>query len=375
MKNYAIINSSPHRRQGVEQLLEGLAQAGLSFQVIGRQPYDGRVWPSCRASKLLIMGPKTGSLVNMIIFIALLPLAWLSACLVCWSSRAEHKIDGVICLGLNEKVVITPVAKVFGIKTIWLEFPETEYGHIHPCLRRLYRMFSGYPDIITFGEHKKSQLAGIIGKEDIRVIEPGIRTNFHQHQDNIFNNIAKIEKGSFKKNYFTIGTVVDLNEKQNVEAIFQAISRSLEMAGNIQFIVVGDGEERKNLSWLAKKMKIDGLVWFVGEQKHLRKWLESFDVFIVGPIHPKLHDCNIVLEAMFSGLPVIGPKDSGLEDLVIENKNGVLVDMENSEMLSLQIIKLQQDKGLRDSLGAVGRARAEEYFNIERMINQFKEIL
>ena len=49
---------------------------------------------------------------------------------------------------------------------------------------------------------------------------------------------------------------------------------------NIQLIIIGEGEERKNLSWLAKKMEIDNLVWLVGEQEQLKKWLDSFDVFL-----------------------------------------------------------------------------------------------
>jgi glycosyltransferase involved in cell wall biosynthesis len=165
-----------------------------------------------------------------------------------------------------------------------------------------------------------------------------------------------------------------LDQKQKIETIFQAMKICLPVIPNLQLIVIGEGRERKNLAWLAKKMKIENLVWLVGEQEQLKKWLDSFDIFLAAGDALKLDDCGNILEAMAAGLPVLGPRNIGLENLVVENKTGALIEADNSEMLARQIIKLHQDKKLRVHLGKNGQERASRLFTLEEMTAKLEQI-
>ena len=71
-----------------------------------------------------------------------------------------------------------------------------------------------------------------------------------------------------------------------------------------------------------------------------------------------------VLEAMAAGLPVIASEVGGIPELV-DAQTGLLVPPEDPAALAGAVGKLIKDPGLRARLGAAGRARAEERFDLE----------
>jgi len=288
--------------------------------------------------------------------------------------RLKQKVDLVICSNFNEKIIITPLARLLGLKVIWLESPELNYRRLNKFLLILYKLNYRLAKVIVFNSYSKSKLKNIGCDENkISLIAPG--TKLGSYQENIFNKLASAGRANFHRKYFTVGIITPLNQKQKIETVFQAIKISLPVIPNIQLIVIGEGEERKNLSWLAKKMEIDNLIWLVGEQEQLKKWLDSFDIFLALGENLSLDDYGNILEAMAAGLPILAPRNIGLEDLIIESSTGSLIESDNSEMLARQIIKLHQDKRLRLYLGKNGRERVSRLFTLEIMVEKLEKIL
>lgn len=288
--------------------------------------------------------------------------------------RLKRKVDIAACFNLNEKIIITPLARLLGLKVIWLEGPESDYRRLNKFLLTLYKLNYRLAKIVVFNSYSKLKLKNIGCKEDkINLLAPGAK--LASYQENIFNKLAGAGRVNFHRKYFTVGAITALNQKQKIETIFQAIKISLPVIPNIQLIIIGEGEERKNLSWLAKKMEIDNLIWLVGEQEQLKKWLDSFDIFLALGENLSLDDYGNILEAMAAGLPVLAPRNIGLEDLIMENNTGALIEPDNSEMLARQIIKLHQDKRLRLFLGKNGRERVGRSFTLEIMVEKLAKIL
>lgn len=290
------------------------------------------------------------------------------------SLKLKRKVDLVACLSLNEKIFITPLGRCLGLKVVWFEGPELDYRKFNKFLLALYKLNYRLAKIIVFNGYSKLKLKNIgCAENKISLITPGAK--LIAYQENIFNKLANVGRENFHRKYFTVGAITALNQKQKIETIFRAVKISLPVIPNIQMIIVGEGQERKNLLWLAKKMQIDNLIWLVGEQEQLKKWLDSFDIFLAIGENLSLDDYSNVLEAMAAGLPVIAPRNVGLEDLIIENNTGSLIEACNSEILSRQIIKLHQDKRWRLYLGKNGRERANQLFTLEKMVEKLEKIL
>lgn len=381
MEKITVIDSSKEKNTFFYNLLEGLKKSGSQVNFYTTRKRRDRFvrdgWPV----KKIFLGPEVKNLTSRIIFMLLFPFIFLLNFFYFAYLKIIKKIKLIVCVNLNEKLLFFPVAKLLGIKIIWIE-------NIHPAIEEIsrpggmlksyYRRASKKARVMAFNNYSKNRLKSLgILEDNIYIIPIGIKLSQSKYQDNIFTEIAQNNGEKFKRKFFTVGTIVDLGKNQNLEVVFQAVKKSLSVIPNLQLIIIGEGEEKKNLSWLNKKMELDGLTWFVGEQKHTKKWLDGFDCFLVADEAPEIKIYENVLTAMLSGLPIIGPLNWGLEEILpdIYNNLRLLSEPDNSEELAQKIINLCQDKRLRIKLGQLGSERVEKSFSLEGRIIDFQKII
>lgn len=377
-KQILIINSGSDSERFLTEIFEELPSE-LSFTLLTSAP-GGNLSTYFRQKhwqiKKIVLGPDFGrGKAVKLLFIFFFPLFFFSLLVRLSYYKIAKKTETLVCLGMNEKLITACPARILGIKTVWLESPN-EKTFADGSLGRRFRRCAKKAMIICFNRLQADRLCRLLKSENVKIIEPGIRLNQFRYQDNIFNNLAQLEAG--QKKYFTLGTIADLNDPYIVshfEILFAIVKKCLSAAPNLQLIIIGDGAERKRLIWLAKKMEIESLVWFVGKQQHLKKWLDGFDLFLVIADRPRLNDLLITLKAMASELPVIAQADVGLEEIVENGKTGFLLSMRDDDKITEKIISLRRDKYLLKRLGTAGRERVEKNHDIARSVREFEKIL
>lgn len=373
LKNILIINSGEEKAKILVDLFAELSQKEYSFFLLSsQQALLGQFWEKNWSARKINLGPAIKNKVHLFIFILLSPWLCCRLLIILLNYKFNKKITTIMLFDWQEKILATGIAKIIGLKIIWIEKPNHNYQTLK--LKKLYKLLSSLATLIVFNSDNEIQLKNFGFKEkNILLLEPAIK--FSQYQENIFNKLAQTGGRNFHNKYFTIGAIVNFEQKQKIETLLQAIKICLTVVPNLQLIIIGDGIERKNLSWLAKKMEIDSLTWFIGEQNQIKKWLDSFDIYIVTSELPELEDYHNILEAMAAGLPIIGPRHIGLEDIILENKTGSLIVNDSSEMLARQIIKLHKDKKLRQQLGANARERVQQFFALDKIVDKFIKLL
>jgi alpha-maltose-1-phosphate synthase len=73
-----------------------------------------------------------------------------------------------------------------------------------------------------------------------------------------------------------------------------------------------------------------------------------------------------VLEAMHAGVPVVSTRVGGLGELVVDGVTGLLVEPRDDGALARALLALVDDEGRREAMGAAGRRRVEEHFDVRR---------
>lgn len=137
--------------------------------------------------------------------------------------------------------------------------------------------------------------------------------------------------------------------EKNLEMLLQAWRR-LPCHANQFLLFIGDGPLRERL-----EAESDARVIFVGYRfgEELARLYASSDLFVF----PSLSETfgNVILEAMASGLPVVGFNVQGPKDIIDNNSTGVFADRISAEALSLAMRKLLVDHERRRELGRNAR--------------------
>jgi glycosyltransferase involved in cell wall biosynthesis len=82
----------------------------------------------------------------------------------------------------------------------------------------------------------------------------------------------------------------------------------------------------------------------------------------------------VAAEAMASGLPVVATDCSALPELVINGQGGYLCQLGEPLQFSRRINELAENPDLRMRMGAFNRARVEQLFTLERMLDQYRQL-
>lgn len=377
-KSILIINSSFGKHPFLIDSARELSPQGFNFQLWSSEAellddFRENRWHG----KKIYLGPGVLSGFGRFLFACLyLPLLFWNFFQI-FAIKRKHGVSAIVCLDWNEKILFAPLAKIFKLKNIWLERPEINYRNLPSCLLRVYRFFSKRAKLLVFVK-KNCLLLEALGfaSENIFHLHPGVKIKKDGgHQDSIFSELAKSERSSFNRKYFTLGVVTDYLAPNQIESLLQAVKICQSVVSNIQLVIVGEGEAKKQTAWTAKKMEIENLVWLVGRQTNLKKWFDSFDIYVSVSEALKLSDIKLMLKAMAYELPILGFRDLGMEDFVYENENGFLSNPGDSEALAQNILKFYKNKLSLTKLGRQGKDIVETSFNIEKQAKKFTELL
>jgi glycosyltransferase involved in cell wall biosynthesis len=116
-------------------------------------------------------------------------------------------------------------------------------------------------------------------------------------------------------------------------------------------LVIGSGEQRKELEAFIKEHHLEERVKWVGwvEYGRLGAYFQQADVFVF----PSLEDIwgMVALEAMVFGKPVLCSKWAGAAEMVVEGENGYIFDPHEPEELAIAMRRFLDRPELIDSMG------------------------
>jgi glycosyltransferase involved in cell wall biosynthesis len=126
-------------------------------------------------------------------------------------------------------------------------------------------------------------------------------------------------------------------------------------------LLAGDGPERQNLELLARKMRIEARVHFLGRaDRNTAVALFRGCAWFVLP--SRQEPMGIVnLEAMAAGKAVIASRTGGVREIVADGETGLLAPPGEAQPLAAAMRRLAADEVLRERLGAAGRERVQQF--------------
>lgn len=224
--------------------------------------------------------------------------------------------------------------------------------------------------------YTKKELKKIPTGKNIKIIPMGVDLSLFTQKNQNINLRRKLD---IKKEF--ILSVGRLAEKKGIKYLIMAMKDVIKKFPEAKLVVVGDGPERKNLEHLAKELKLQNNIIFMGsvENKYLPEFYATADLFVGPSIVTKSGDTEglgiVFLEALASRTCVVGSDVGGIPDIIEHNKTGLLVRQKDSKQLSDSIIKLLRNEKLRKSLALNGQRKVKEIYSWNLIGERFNQLV
>ena len=219
--------------------------------------------------------------------------------------------------------------------------------------------------LIAMGNQVKRDLlnAGVGRNEQYNVLFPGLVA-----VEQIAKDKARISLGLNQGDIYClyVGRLTQIKRPDRLLDVFVELkNRKVE----VKLLIAGEGEM---LDYVKARISNEGSsVELLGWQKDMSAVYSAADILILCSDNEAVS--LALIEGSQYGLPLVSTNVGSVGDIVINESTGLLTDL-NPTALADAIERLARDAQLRGALGQAGKARAEEYFSLERMVKDHGNI-
>jgi glycosyltransferase involved in cell wall biosynthesis len=163
-----------------------------------------------------------------------------------------------------------------------------------------------------------------------------------------------------------------LHPVKRVPLLVEAFCLFSQVFPDARLIIVGDGDERKNLERLIKNLKLDDRVDIMGFQDHDRvlSLMAQSDMIVL----PSIIEGNprVLVEAMMLKVPIVATNVAGITDMVKHDETGYLVSRALPEALAqaMKYILMNKEYSLRITENAFKYAK--QHFSREYVLEKIR---
>ena len=278
-------------------------------------------------------------------------------------------------------------AQKAGVKQIY----HTFHGHVFHSYfgktkTKFYKNLERYlakktTKIIAISKLQKDELVNIhkICKSDkVEIIPLGFDLNRFKENQEEKRKIFR-EKWNLKENEIAVGIIGRIVPIKDHNFFIDVIEKTLKKTNKkLRFFIIGDGEKKEEIIDYAKSKNIDTSINTNAATLHFTSWIKEIDVANAGLDIICLSSKNegtpvSLIEAQASYKPIVSTRIGGINDVVIENKTGLLSEVGDLETYVSNLLKLIDNDSFRISLSKNAQKQTNR-FTYHRLINDIENL-
>ncbi len=223
--------------------------------------------------------------------------------------------------------------------------------------------FKNADAITVISSHLKKRALKNNDRVPIKIIPNGVDLD-------LFRPKRPEEKSGIVSGEKIILTVSRLVKKNGVDDLIKA-GQYLDFPFKI--LIIDIGPEEKKLRNLVKELNLEDKIKFLGHMDHkeIVKYYYLADVFVRPSVSEGLG--NVFLEAMATGLPIIGTPVGGIPDFLIDRETGLFCQPKSPESIAQKVKEVLEDDLLREKLIKNGLELVREKYNWDNIALKMEE--
>jgi glycosyltransferase involved in cell wall biosynthesis len=238
--------------------------------------------------------------------------------------------------------------------------------NLYILLERLLNLLTDVFINVSFGEQNVCMQHKFFNKKKSRVIYNAISSI----DCPIESKIEIRRKLELPLEKFCIISVLRFSYQKNLPLLIDIADR-LNQNERFLFLIIGDGEQRKDVEQLILGKKITNIK-LLGFRNNIVEYLSASDIYLSTSLWEGL--AFSLIEATACGLPIIASDVTGNNELVTDGKNGYLFEINKPDIASKQILFLESSPNLQKIMGENSLEIFKDNFQLSTMIEKMKDI-
>ncbi|MEO6848710.1 MAG: glycosyltransferase [Chthoniobacterales bacterium] len=179
------------------------------------------------------------------------------------------------------------------------------------------------------------------------------------------------QKLGLPQDAIVIGGVGRLHPQKNF-SLFLDVAALLRDQTNVHFVIAGTGPEETMLRRKAVSLGLDKQIHFAGLVSDMPDFYAALDGLLLTSRYEGMP--ITVLEAMASGLFVVGSDLDGVKEVISDGVNGYLVNPNSAPDFVSRLNSLIASTDVRRTVGNAARRHVETHFAIESMVSTLERL-
>ncbi len=173
------------------------------------------------------------------------------------------------------------------------------------------------------------------------------------------------EELHIKPNEKIIGIVANLKKVKNHLFLLRAFREVVKEYSKVKLIIIGQGfsgdpeNSEDEIRNFVDEADLDAKVCFLGFRDDVHLLLSGMDIFCLTSYMEGMPIS--LIEAMASGLPVVGSDVMGIKEIIKNNENGYIVSVDDVSALKGALLKILRNDDLREKMGHLAKSFSNHY--------------
>ncbi len=226
-------------------------------------------------------------------------------------------------------------------------FFRQRYDYNIACGKLVYDYYTNHTNYIN--RSNTITLSNAIDVDEIKTYEP--------------TNINEVyQQFNIPKDKTILGFVGRMTEAKGLIPFIKELKNHKDKFNDCKFLLVGSGEQEEEVKELLKEYNLEELFILTGHQDNVYKFYPIIDVFFLPSIYEGLP--MVILEAMSFGKPIVSMNVGSINEVITNNKSGVLIDKGNYREFIDKLIIMKSDKCLSKKYGKQAFNEIDKNYNI-----------
>lgn len=176
------------------------------------------------------------------------------------------------------------------------------------------------------------------------------------------------DRWNFNDSDVVLLNVSSLERRKGIHRVIQTMSRLRRRFPQLRYFILGEGDEKRDLTKLVNELRLDDVVVFAGTTSELESAYNMADVFVM--LTDDEGNSVACHEAMSTGLPVVVSDAGGFIETV-PSRVGFRVNPDDPNEVDDALSRLITDPLLRQTMGEAGRAHIRHDYSWDKTAEKF----